>query len=41
MGDLALLDAATLFRVVNAAAAGDHANHEREQALLEVAKKRG
>ena len=41
MGDLALLDSATHFRVVNAAAPSDHVNRESEQALVEVAKKRG
>lgn len=41
MGDLALLDCATHFRVVNAAAPVGHKNRESEQKLVEVAKKRG
>ncbi len=41
MGDLALLDCATHFRVVNAAAAASDPNRETEQTLVEIAKKRG
>ncbi len=41
MGDLALLDCATHFRVVNAAVGPEHANRESEQKLVEVARKRG
>jgi phosphoserine phosphatase len=40
MGDLALLDCATHFRVVNAAAPVGHVNRESEQKLIEIAKKR-
>lgn len=41
MGDLPLLDCATHFRVVNAAAGPGDTNRESEQKLVEIAKKRG